>query len=288
MKFFLKHLLVFLIIIGITFFLRHLILSQEDLHFVGWKLGIFQVKIFTNSGFIFGLFKSASHFIRIVLISMSLGIVTVAFAYFYTFLGRNLQFLRLGMTLLLAGIIGNGLEKIFCNFVVDYLSIDVLFIKNYIFNFSDFIQLCGLVIIIKEIFKHQDMIWFPNLRRQKILIYKEIQISFTLKILGIVFIGNLTQLILTTTLLFPHLNSGSEDFKDLYIICFIILNLIMLPILGYYLVKELLRCIGPVYALERHLSTPSNDGEHIKLRQSDYFSSLENAFNKFIDRKFKS
>lgn len=287
MKIFFKHSSIFFLILIMTFILRNFILSQEDLHFSGRQLGIFHSKIFLNTSFIFGLFKWTSHFIRIVMISISLGILSLVFTYFYTFLSRDLKLLRIGMTLLLSGIIGNGLEKIFYNFVVDYIYIDLSYIKNYVFNLSDIIQLAGLIIIIKELFKHQEIIWFPNLRRKKILIYKDIQMSFTLKILGIVFIGNLTQLILTVTLLFSYLRPGSEDVKTMYVLCFTVLNLLTLPLLGFFLVKELLRCLGPVYAFEKHLINEASDGEHLKLRKSDYFSSLEIAFNNFLDRKLK-
>jgi lipoprotein signal peptidase len=285
MKQFLQHFLVLTILLSLIFFIRLYFISSNNLN-NELHMGLIHFKTFTNNSFIFGLFKNASHFVRIVLISVSLGIVTLLFSCFYAFLSRELFLLKWGMTILMAGMLGNGFEKLFYNHVIDYAFIDLSFLKNYVFNLSDCLQIAGLLIVIKEIFSKQEIIWFPNLRRQKVLIYKDIQMSVTLKILGIVFIGNLTQLILTVTLLFSQMVEGSSEIQILYIISFIILNFILLPILGYFLIKELLKCIGPVFALERHLSNKDLDGSHLKLRKSDYFHSLEDSFNKFVERNF--
>ena len=252
-----------------------------------YSLGIFNFQIHTNSSFIFGLFKDASHFIRIVVLAVSLGIISLISVYFYTYLSRELSLIRWGITVMLAGIFGNGLEKLFYNHVIDYANINLYPFQSYYFNFSDALQLIGLIIVISEIFKKQEIIWFPNLRRQKILIYKDIQISIAIKILGIVLIGNLTQLVLAFALLFPRMQAGSDDLQIVFLLSFTVLNLIMIPIIGYFLLKELLKCIGPIYAMERHLKNEALDGRALKLRKTDYFESLEISFNKFVDRNFK-
>ena len=280
-----KHSIAFILLLSLTMLIRHYFhsfdLTGEHV------LGFIKFQVHTNSSFIFGLFKDASHFIRIVVLAVSLGIISLISVYFYTFLSRELTLIRWGLTVMLAGIFGNGLEKLFYNHVIDYANIDLYPFQSYYFNFSDALQLIGLIIVISEVFKKQEIIWFPNLRRQKILIYKDIQISIAIKILGIVLIGNLTQLVLAFALLFPRMQSGSDDLQILFLMSFVILNLIMIPIIGYFLLKELLKCIGPIYAIERHLNNVDLDGQPIKLRKTDYFASLEISFNKFVDRNFK-
>lgn len=279
-----KHLITFIFLLSLTFLIRHFFQTNDISG--EYLFGLLKFNLHTNSSFIFGLFRDASYFIRIVVLSVSLGIISLISIYFYTYLSRDLSLIRWGLTIMLSGVFGNGVEKLFYNHVVDYASINFYPFNAYYFNLSDALQIAGLLIVIVEIFRKQEIIWFPNLRRQKVLIYKEIQLSIAIKILGIVFIGNLTQLVLAFALLFPRMQSGSDDLQVIFLLSFVVLNLLLIPIIGYFLLQELLKCIGPIYALERHLNNSALDGEPLKLRKSDYFGSLEISFNKFVARHF--
>ena len=281
MKRFFQHVIVFLGLMAISYLAHQYFLEQGDIES---NLGPLHFKVYFNNSFIFGLLRDASHFVRIVINSVSLGILALIACYFYTSLSKELTLIRWGITFMLAGIMGNGLEKLFHEYVVDYAFFDIPGIRYFCFNLNDVLQLLGFGLVVKEIFEKQDIIWFPNIRRQKLILYKDVQLSIVVRMLGLFFIGSLTQTILAAALLFPHLEQGADDVQTLYLLCFVGLNCILLPIVGFFLIKELLKCVGPIYALEKYLNDETREGTPLKLRKTDYFLTLEDSFNNFVNR----
>ena len=252
-------------------------------------LGLIKIQSILNNAFIFGLFERASHFIRIVTSTVLIGIVTILSCYFYAFLSSELRTLRWGMTVMLTGLCGNAFEKLYFGFVQDYISINIGYLSQFYFNLSDVLQIVGLAIIVKEIFQNQDMIWLPDVsKRKRVFVYREIQLPMTSKILGLFFIGSITQGILAMTLLFPQLKRGSQDIQVLFIFCLILINVAILPLIGKFFLREQLRSMGPVYALEKYMQNEALPEKPLKFRTSDHFKSLEETFNRFVDKHIRS
>lgn len=273
----------------ILFILGVLLLNQvlhRVLTDVDFNIGILRLHLVFNAGFIFGLYNEASHLVRIVVNGVMLGILSIIACYFYEFLHPSLKKLRWGITLLLSGVIGNGLEKLFYGYVWDFVSLNVGPLSRYVFNINDGIQILGLAVISLEVFRHQDVIWFPttNSKRKQTVIYKEIQFPILFKVSGLIFIGSVTQAILTIALVFPQLKRGSQDIQVLFYLGLFLLNLVLIPLMGKYLLRELQRCLGPIYALEKYLKSEDYEKE-LKFRKSDHFQSLEQAVNRLIKKK---
>lgn len=280
MKNALKHLLFIIGILIINFTIKNILL-KTNLDF-----GPIRISLVFNSGFIFGLYNEASYIVRIVVTAVMVGILSLIACYFYEFLHPSLKRLRWGITLCLSGVVGNSLEKLLYGYVWDFISINP---TNIAFNINDVLQILGLIILISEIFKNQHVIWFPeaNRKRRITVVYKEIQLPILFKIMGLIFIGSITQAILTVALIFPHLKRGSQDVQVIFFLCLFLLNLAILPLLGRYLLKELLRCLGPIYALEKFLNNEQYENKELKFRKTDHFQSLEEAFNKFLKKVSK-
>lgn len=249
----------------------------------------FRFKLVLNAGFIFGLFNDTSHFVRIVCSAVFLGVLSIIWCYFYNFLSAEVQLLKIGMTLVLAGVTGNALEKLIYGYVSDYISLNVGYLSSFYFNLSDVIQIVGLIIIVRELFVNQEIIWFPNatIRRKRLVLDPEVQLPMMMKMMGLFFIGSLTQGILAVALLFPYLKRGSQDVQVLFIMCLFILNVALLPLIGRYLLKELLRFIGPIFALNKHLNDDESINKPLQFRKTDHFKSLETSYNRFISRNIK-
>lgn len=276
----LKHLSLLLGLLVLNFSL-HLFLKGQSL-----DLGFLKISLVFNTGFIFGLYNEASAFIRIVVVSVLMGILSLIACYFYAFLHPQLKTLRWGITVTLAGIVGNGLEKLIYGYVWDYLNFNLPLLSQFTFNLNDLLQIIGLILMSREIFRKQDLIWFPDVsrRRKVFIIYRDVQLPFVYKVTGLIFIGSLTQGILTVALLFPHLKRGSQDMQVLFFLCLFLLNLGLLPLMGMFLLKELMRCLGPVYALEKYLKSEDVAQRELKFRKNDHFHSLAQAFNDFIHK----
>ena len=250
------------------------------------NLLLFKIKAVYNSGFIFGLFNETSYFIRIVFSSVFLGLLTLLACYFYAVLSPELNTLRWGITITLAGLTGNSLEKLLQGFVRDFISFDVGFFSKFYFNLNDIYQIIGIAIILKELFAKQSIIWFPVglYKRKQLFVYKDVQLPMVTKILGLVFIGSLTQGVLAIALLFPQLRRGTQDVQVIFMLCLILLNVVLLPIIGRFIIHELLRSMGPVYALEKYLKEENFLEKPLKFRKNDHFKSLEETVNQFIKK----
>lgn len=271
-------------------FILGILLLNQWIHFilkgVAFTLGPVRLELVFNTAFIFGLFNEASHLVRIVVNGVMLGILSIIACYFYEFLHPSLKKLRWGITILLSGIIGNGIEKLFYGYVWDFMSLNVGGLSKYYFNINDVIQIAGLILVVTEVFRNQHVIWFPagGTKRKSTLIYKEIQLPMLWKVCGLIFIGSITQAILTVALVFPHLKRGTQDIQLLFYVCLFLLNIALIPLMGKYLLRELLRCLGPIYALERYLK--NNDFEkELKFRKTDHFQSLESILNEVMKKK---
>lgn len=278
----LQHAFVFVFLQTAGGLLHYVAVSQGPLPF---QWGPFT--LVANPGFIFGLYSDASPFIRLVLGSLVMGPLSLIALYLYANLAPELRWLRWGMTMLAAGIVGNGMEKILFGFVVDYLSFDLPRIGFFIFNLNDVSQIVGLIIIVREVFIRQDVIWFPSPMRRSLIVYPQIQVPALFRILTGVFIGSLSQLILTVLIIFPEIPEERSSVLGVYLAVLFALMTALLSILGLLILREFLRCLGPVASLERYLNE-GNAEVPLRFRRSHHFASLESSFNRFVEAIVKS
>ena len=278
---FLSHLMLFILLLLTTYLSTRLLIGLKSGEV---NLLLFKIKVVYNSGFIFGLFNETSYFIRIVFSTVFLGLLTLLACYFHAILSPELNTLRWGITITLAGLTGNSLEKLIQGFVRDFICFDVGFFSRFYFNLNDVYQIIGFIIILRQLFTKQSIIWFPEglYKRKTLIVYKDIQLPLVTKILGLIFIGSLTQGILAIALLFPQLRRGSQDVEVLFLLCLILINVALLPIIGRYVLHELLRSMGPIYALERYLREGKFTEKQLKFRKDDHFKSLEESVNNFV------
>lgn len=102
--------------------------------------GLLELAYIENTGAAFGLFQNMMWLLILITLAAFLVIVVLLFRYrSHTFFSYTAS------TLLIAGGIGNLLDRIFYGFVVDY--IHVLFF-DYIFNFADCCVTVGTVLFI--------------------------------------------------------------------------------------------------------------------------------------------
>lgn len=107
----------------------------------------FKITSHRNSGAAWGMFEGRMLFFYIITV-----IVIVFLIYFYKSEAKNNLMMQVGITLLLAGAIGNFIDRLLFQEVVDF--IDVLII-NYdfpIFNVADSALTVGVIVLLIEVF----------------------------------------------------------------------------------------------------------------------------------------
>ena len=110
----------------------------------------FSLTYVLNDGAAFSLFASRT--------SLLILIAIICLFFIIYELKNNLddRVLSIGYSLVLAGLLGNFLDRLIDGYIIDYLSFKILGYNYPIFNFADILIVVGIVIvIIKEILKER-------------------------------------------------------------------------------------------------------------------------------------
>jgi len=106
---------------------------------------IFNIDFVRNYGAAFNIFSGS----RILLSFISI-ISTIILSYFI-FIRENKLINKYGLSFILAGSIGNGIDRIFNGYVIDFIKIK--FINFPVFNVADIVINIGVIILIISYFR---------------------------------------------------------------------------------------------------------------------------------------
>ena len=106
---------------------------------------IFTIDFARNYGAAFNLFAGSRLFLSLISV-----ISTIILSYFI-FISENKNIDKYGLSLILSGSIGNGIDRIFNGYVIDFIKIK--FIDFPIFNIADIAINIGVFILIINYFK---------------------------------------------------------------------------------------------------------------------------------------
>ena len=124
---------------------KYIITLNYD-YFLNKKILIFSINYIRNYGAAFNIFEGNRLFLSLISIISSLILI-----YFIFFKGR-LNFLdRYGLSLILAGSLGNGIDRIIKGYVIDFINLKLFDFP--IFNIADIAINIGCIILIFNYFK---------------------------------------------------------------------------------------------------------------------------------------
>ena len=120
--------------------------------------GFFGLKYVQNTGSAFSMLSDKAWgqtFFKILT-----PIALVAYVLLYVFVGRKYKFLSLGIILTLAGTVGNYIDRLIYNYVVDFLSFTFFGWDFAIFNLADVFLCVGVaMILIHYLFIDKDAVF---------------------------------------------------------------------------------------------------------------------------------
>ena len=108
---------------------------------------IITIEFVRNYGAAFNIFSGSRLFLSIVSITS-----TIILSYFI-FISENKGINKYGLSLILAGSIGNGIDRVFNGYVIDFIK--VKFIDFPVFNIADIVINIGVLILIINYFKYK-------------------------------------------------------------------------------------------------------------------------------------
>ena len=132
------------VLLGIDLLLKYLV--STNLTSITVLPDFFSLKYVLNDGVAFSLFASKSYLLIII------SIICLFFILYELKNNLSDKILSIGYSLVLAGLLGNFLDRLTDGYIIDYLAFKILNLNFPIFNFADILIVVGIIIvIIKEI-----------------------------------------------------------------------------------------------------------------------------------------
>ena len=108
---------------------------------------IFTIEFVRNYGASFNVFSGSRLFLSLISVISSIAL------YYFIFISDNKFINKYGLSFILAGSIGNGIDRILNGYVIDFIKIK--FIDFPVFNIADIVINIGVLILIVNYFKYK-------------------------------------------------------------------------------------------------------------------------------------
>lgn len=241
-----------------------------------------------NHGAMLGLFSDLPAVLRIVTLSTSgVFILCIYCLLQYLIPGRMLS-LRLSLSVLVGGIIGNVLDRIFYGYVIDFICIETATWHSPIWNMADVIQWLGYLMMVYSLFKYSGQLWPDQNARKTFWINRKFQLKHSVLFMITGLFLTLVSAVFSYTYLRVSLQEVAgynplliDKFTQPFLVTFFILALMFALLL--FSVGKLMshRIAGPIYAFERFLKDIlegrglTKSGAALQLRNNDDLRHLE-------------
>ncbi len=250
--------------------------------------GFLKFILIHNHGAMLGLFSELPAVLRIVTLSTSGVFLLSLYALIQYLIPVRLMPLRVGLSILVGGILGNVMDRILHGYVIDFITMQFGTWHLPIWNVADVIQWIGYVLIVYSIIKYGEQIWPDNNIRKSFWVNKKFQIKYSSLFMATGLFLNLIALVYSYTYLKVTISeiAGPNQlliakFSEPFLYTFLILALTFSMVL--FSVGKMIshRIAGPLYAFERFLKDVlegkglSKQGVALKLRAGDEFKHLE-------------
>ena len=137
-----------IVLLGIDLLLKYLVSTY--LTTVNIIDNFFSLTYVLNDGAAFSLFASRTYLLILI------ALICLFFIIYELKNNLDDRVLSIGYSLVLAGLLGNFLDRLMDGYIIDYLSFKILGYNYPIFNFADILIVVGIiVVIIKEILKER-------------------------------------------------------------------------------------------------------------------------------------
>lgn len=244
-----------------------------------------------NKGAMLGLFSSLPPILRIVSLSTGGAFLLFTFVIIQYLLPIKSLMLRVGMSTLMGGIIGNVIDRTVQGYVIDFIYFKIGGWHSPVLNIADALQWVGYLCLVTALLKDGELLWPQNNIRKYYWINPAFQLRycFTLMFIGVGF-GLIAGVFSYTFLRFMvvDLIGNNQKLLDQFLIPFVQTYTAFTLAFGafLFLIGRSLshRVAGPVYAFERFVKNfISGKPQKLKLRKSDEFVHLESLSQLMMD-----
>jgi signal peptidase II len=236
-----------------------------------------------NPGAMLGLFSELPGVLRIVTLATGGAFLLCSYALIQYLLPIKSLMLRVGLSVLIGGILGNVTDRIVWGHVVDFIVIRTPFFSSPAFNLADAIQWIGYGMLVFAIIRDGELLWPENNTRKKQWLNFKFQFKYSMLLsamgLGLTLISivfSYTYLRVTISELVGQNSHVINKFLFPFIVTYTLIGIGFCTIL--FAVGRVIshRIVGPLYAFERFLKEVlKGHPATLRLRLGDEFQHLQ-------------
>lgn len=244
-------------------------------------LGFF---IHKNYGAMLGSFSHLPPILRIVTLSTGGAFLIFIYAIIMKLLQYRLLALRIGLSILLGGILGNVFDRIVSGGITDFIVFRAFSFVGPAFNLADALQWLGYFIVAWSLIKHGHLIWHDDEKRNSLWVDRTYQLKYCFMLISFSFLFSVILGVFSFTFLKVVISEAHQQGAALhteYLLPFIsIFTLISMAfMITLFLVGLRLshRSVGPVHAFRMYIKDlRSGHFRAFQLRSYDEFQYLQN------------
>lgn len=247
------------------------------------QYGFLGLALHYNKGAMLGMFADLPPILRVVSLSTGGAFLLFTYVIIQYLLPIKSLLLRVGMSILMGGILGNVIDRTIGGAVVDFIFFTFGNWNSPVLNVADVLQWVGYVCLLTALFKDGELLWpHNNLRKYNWINPKyQLKYCFTLMLIGVGFalisgVFSYTFLRFMVVDLIGNNKKMLNQFLIPFIQTFSIFTIAFAAFL--FMIGRVLshRAAGPVYAFERFVNEfMQGKHPHLKLRKGDDFIQLE-------------
>lgn len=242
-----------------------------------------------NHGAMLGMFSDLPPLLRIVSLATSGACLVFIYAIIQFFLPQNVMKLRVGLSILLGGILGNVTDRILYGSVIDFIVLRFGNTLSPAFNPADSLQWVGYGLIVYMIIFKGHLIWFEGTKRAKVWVDPKYQIKYSTILASVslwfsLIFGVYSYTFMRVMISDIIVNGTSNATKYLtpFLTMLVILSLmfsVTLFLIGRHLSH---RTAGPIFGFGRYIKDLKEGKRYqFKLRDQDEFKQLEGLAEEF-------
>lgn len=252
------------------------------------SLEYFHFRLHYNKGAMLGLFSDLPPVLRVVSLSTGGAFLLFSFVIFQYLLPTRSLKLRIGMSILIGGILGNVIDRIVWGQVVDFIILGNRKLSTGVFNVADMLQWVGYYMMGDAILRDKDNLWPKENMRKVAWIHPQFQLRYCYILVTCGLGFSLVAGVFSYTFLrfvVIDLMGRQTHLLDQFLIPFLVtFSSVSLAFTAFlFMVGKQLshRIVGPVFAFEKFINSYI-DGHYYKLRlrKGDEFPELEDLAEK--------
>lgn len=243
------------------------------------SLAVNHLTIHRNYGVFLGFLSNTSTLFRVVTLSTFSAFLIFIYSVLIYLLPKHLFFLKVTLSVILSGVMGNVVDRITKFYTIDFIPVDIgNFHASY--NVADIFLWCGTCYFIFAIFKYENKIWRPDNSRNTYLVNPKEQLRLAFKFLLVSFFTSVFLGVFCMSFLQSLSYLKGNQFYEFFVIYIILASLFSI---STFLIGVIVshKSSGPLYAFELYVEKLlKGSNENLILRDGDNYKHLEDLAEK--------